>query len=916
MNDSTQRLPSGELFRHAEFLQRLARGLLRDEQAAEDVAQDAFVLALERPPQAQGSLSAWLARVVRNLAHNRRTSEQRRAVREELAARVEHDDTDQLAVERLELQRAVAELVLRLDEAKRTALYLRYYEGLEPLAIGARLGVPVKTVKTRLARALAELRAALDRRARGDRDAWVSALLPLAAQGGEPATAVLGGWLMKKTVVAVVLVLAAGVLWQRGREERPEPSTVASAARAPTALAEPPVEAEPRVTSAPAVAAPARAPAASGPATSATLVVQVVRQGTSEPLPGIGLVLHEAGAAWRFEPTGAARGGPGSLQTDADGRVEFQVTTGTSYRLRANPPGAARAGDADKGSWNEPVEPLAPLERRERVVALPAGFELVWCGQILDGESQLPLAGARVERVLRDPFTLHTGEATTRSAGDGRVRLLFAEWESCYARVELEGYAAGFVRLEKGHEQPATALPVRLLRAAALELTVTDPAGSPRAGVDVCASIVEMELVQGGTGSASLLADQTFVGRTDPRGVCVLGGLPAQEALTLELREGEQALRREERFLRLEPGERRALHWTVGGPCRLDGQIVEVDGRPAADVLLWVVPENGMQSLQGHEQDIALEARSDAQGRFTLELAAGAWLVGPAPESEVRASDIAPVGTSLVIVPGQESAEVRLTCWRGLYLRGRVLGPDGETISAGYVTAQGEGGFADDNFRQGEFAVGPLPGGPFVVRASVPGASGLAPSAGARFEAGTEGIELVLRRAASLSVRVLDARGSAVPDAMVWVLAAPGSEGSGGGTFTQGDGTASFPGLVPETYALSASSPAGEFALEPALALAAGEARDVELVLAPAARLRIEILPLPEPRMHVEILQHGMPVSLVVGSEHPVVPLAPGEYELVLKAFRGSAPAVLQRQRVRVAAEGETRAVFELDPPR
>ena len=166
MNDSTHDLPAGELFRHAEFLKRLARGLLRDEQLAEDVAQDAFVLALERPPRAGGALSVWLARVVRNLALNRQQGERRRAAREELAARAERDDTDQQAAERLELQRFVAERVARLDEAKRTAIYLRYYEGLEPQAIGARLGVPVKTVKTRLARGLAELRSSLDARAR------------------------------------------------------------------------------------------------------------------------------------------------------------------------------------------------------------------------------------------------------------------------------------------------------------------------------------------------------------------------------------------------------------------------------------------------------------------------------------------------------------------------------------------------------------------------------------------------------------------------------------------------------------------------------------------------------------------------------------------------------------------------------
>jgi DNA-directed RNA polymerase specialized sigma24 family protein len=47
-----------ELARQRDFLCRLARGLLGDAGRAEDVVQEAFVLALERPPREERALAA------------------------------------------------------------------------------------------------------------------------------------------------------------------------------------------------------------------------------------------------------------------------------------------------------------------------------------------------------------------------------------------------------------------------------------------------------------------------------------------------------------------------------------------------------------------------------------------------------------------------------------------------------------------------------------------------------------------------------------------------------------------------------------------------------------------------------------------------------------------------------------------
>src|SRR5262245_27762827 len=69
--DSSSFRPA-ELTQQRDFLCRLARELLGDAGRAEDVVQDAFMLALERPPREERALSTWLGQVMRRcLARDR-----------------------------------------------------------------------------------------------------------------------------------------------------------------------------------------------------------------------------------------------------------------------------------------------------------------------------------------------------------------------------------------------------------------------------------------------------------------------------------------------------------------------------------------------------------------------------------------------------------------------------------------------------------------------------------------------------------------------------------------------------------------------------------------------------------------------------------------------------------------------------
>lgn len=145
----------------------VALRILRDRSEAEDVLHDAFVAVRERAEQyapERGSVIAWLVTLVRNLSIDRT---RRRVRRGELARDVvAHEpppsgrDPERLTSEaegRHKVRRALA----TLPEAQRQTLEIAFFEGLSYPEIAEREGVPLGTIKSRAARALAALRDAL-----------------------------------------------------------------------------------------------------------------------------------------------------------------------------------------------------------------------------------------------------------------------------------------------------------------------------------------------------------------------------------------------------------------------------------------------------------------------------------------------------------------------------------------------------------------------------------------------------------------------------------------------------------------------------------------------------------------------------------------------------------------------------------
>lgn len=177
---------------------------------ADDLEQEAWLAALERPPGDEAP-RAWLATVLRRTASRMRRTLSRRAARERVAARPEATGAAADLVALAETHERVVRAVLALPEPYRSTILLRFFEGLSPPEIARRTGAPVDTVKARLRRGLARLRTELPE----DR-AWSVALLALAMTRRPPSLPValgaLGMSLKTKILVAALAILLCGSL--------------------------------------------------------------------------------------------------------------------------------------------------------------------------------------------------------------------------------------------------------------------------------------------------------------------------------------------------------------------------------------------------------------------------------------------------------------------------------------------------------------------------------------------------------------------------------------------------------------------------------------------------------------------------------------------------------------------------------
>jgi RNA polymerase sigma factor (sigma-70 family) len=163
--------------RHGPMVLRACRSILRDEQAVEDAFQATFLVLVRRGRSlwVRNSLGPWLYQVAARVSRSARSAENRRRRHE----REKAERTDVSVFDRTsdDIGTVIHEELARLPERLRAAVILCCVEGLSQQQAAGKLGWPLGTLQSRLARGRDRLRGRLSRRGLAPSAGLVAAVL-------------------------------------------------------------------------------------------------------------------------------------------------------------------------------------------------------------------------------------------------------------------------------------------------------------------------------------------------------------------------------------------------------------------------------------------------------------------------------------------------------------------------------------------------------------------------------------------------------------------------------------------------------------------------------------------------------------------------------------------------------------------
>ncbi len=299
---STPSTPTS-LLRHRDFVRAVARHLIADDHQRDDVEQETWLAAIERPPRSERP-TAWLRSTVKRVSGKWFRGEGRRRAREMAAGPRDPVPSPQELVERIELEQEVVCAVTALREPYRETILLRYHEGLTTREIAARLGTTHGAIRARLSRGIREVRASLDGTF-GGRDGWMAGLVLVASIPSSArttttttptTTTTTTAGSLKVVVAAACVALVTGSIWlatgsdgdgDRSDDGTPaRPARLGAAAIDPTPATEPPpdVGAQRTLASAAVEDVGASDASAARPRGIGTVVLEVVDAETGDPI--------------------------------------------------------------------------------------------------------------------------------------------------------------------------------------------------------------------------------------------------------------------------------------------------------------------------------------------------------------------------------------------------------------------------------------------------------------------------------------------------------------------------------------------------------------------------------------------------------------------------------------------------------
>jgi RNA polymerase sigma-70 factor (ECF subfamily) len=136
----------------ADLAVRVAYGVLRQRQDAEETAQEAFAKAYRRFSQLRDRtrFRAWLVRMTWRLAIDRWRSDRRRVAREQTTAASRHDPTAEQVAHESERSTRLWAAIDALPDKLRVVIVLAAIEGYDVREVSRLLDVPEGTIKSRL----------------------------------------------------------------------------------------------------------------------------------------------------------------------------------------------------------------------------------------------------------------------------------------------------------------------------------------------------------------------------------------------------------------------------------------------------------------------------------------------------------------------------------------------------------------------------------------------------------------------------------------------------------------------------------------------------------------------------------------------------------------------------------------------
>lgn len=715
MNDPRPAVPLEQLLVHREWVRALARTLVRDEHRADDVEQQAWLAAIERPPRHAGSIRAWLSEVVRNAARKTHRGDVRRERHETAASAPESSarggsraGADLVA--EAELQHVLTRAVLDLDEPYRATVLFRWFDGLAPRDVAARMGVPVETVRTRLRRAHEQLRERLDGKfddgRGGGRAAWTALILAwpdpaaaplaptppgpgIAASPGIPLTgAIVMSGLGKVAAAVAAVALVAGGVWTwatdaPGRAERGAPAIVEDGHAAPTA--------QPTRSSRAGTTAPAAPPARETAADDASGVVDVlVRASTGAPIEGAIVEVH----AMRARLAGAV---------DEDAYSSPAATPSPTARTTTGADGIAHLAGL-------------PRDRSAQVIARRAGFATAGL-RITPGAADAP---PRAEIVLVAGHTL-AGRVVTPSgspvahaavlAGDATARfgvgrdpapLLARGTADADGRFALAGLSRGTTHVFAAHPG-GPVVPVALVAVpdiAEVVLVLPEAAsasGTVRDATTRAAIAGALVSVHGylATGSGGVTT------ATDAEGRWRVDGLPFESARVVARAAGYVRESGAVPQTPLRAGAAVTVDLTLRRGATVAG-VIRGGGAPVARArvtVAWAGDAYAERASAATGADGRFSVDGVPPGRATVVVSADGWFQEGFPRAWTRAVQTGNVPASAVVaVPETGTVACDVDLARGASVSGRVFAPDGTPIGGAEVHAayDDDEGFEND----------------------------------------------------------------------------------------------------------------------------------------------------------------------------------------------------------------------------